>query len=412
MKKILIFFLVISSSALAGSMLGLDALGKEDVAGATAAIAGRGFAGGAKTGDGLSLMNPSALAFEDNVSFSATMDYEMTSAESGEDSYVSNTMTLPSLYLSFPMGSFGAFALGISQRYASTLEMESEDSLKNQDVKLDYSGSVFEFVPTYSIRLPFYRRVSLGASMHIVSGSIERSLRLGPDNSGISKKDFWATNSSKVTELVEGDFETEKAGYYTLSAMYRGPHSSYYFSATTPYTLVNSLSYDFRFSQRDTLSPYKNERQIEVPLTLSTGVDYRLFANHHVMFDFMMRSWDEDIQNMAGSWDIPITTETQTEFLVALGYQKDGSKELYEKYWKRMQFRLGAWYRDWYIKDVSEYGGALGVGLPLGTRGTIVDVSLQGGLRDAGSFGWDETFFGIRVTLTGVGSWGKTHNSR
>ena len=40
MKKILLFFLVISSSALAGSMLGLDALGKEDVAGATAAIAG------------------------------------------------------------------------------------------------------------------------------------------------------------------------------------------------------------------------------------------------------------------------------------------------------------------------------------------------------------------------------------
>ena len=33
MKKILLFFLVISSSALAGSMLGLDALGKEDVAG-------------------------------------------------------------------------------------------------------------------------------------------------------------------------------------------------------------------------------------------------------------------------------------------------------------------------------------------------------------------------------------------
>ena len=75
--------------------------------------------------------------------------------------------------------------------------------------------------------------------MHIVSGSIERSLRLGPDNSGISKKDFWATNSSKVTELVEGDFETEKAGYYTLSAMYRGPHPSYYFYYIFVHKIVN-----------------------------------------------------------------------------------------------------------------------------------------------------------------------------
>lgn len=412
MKKILMLLCAFSWSAFAGSMLGLEALGKEDVSGATAAIAGRGFSGGAKTGDGLSLSNPSGFAFEENVSFSATLDYEMTSAESGSDSYVSNTMTIPSLYLSFPMGSFGAFALGISQRYSSSLEMDSEDSLTNQDVDLEYSGSVFEFVPTYALRLPFYRRVSIGGAMHIVSGSSKRGLQLGPDNSEISKEDSWATNNAKVTDIVEGDWETESIAYYTLSAMYRGPYSSVYFSATTPYTMVNSLSYDFRFSQTDTLRAYKGERKIKVPLTLATGVDYRLYENHHVMLEFMMRSWDKDIENMAGSWDIPSKTETQTEFLAAIGYQKDGSKAFYDTYLSRMQFRLGAWYRDWYIKDVSEYGAALGVGFPLGARGTIVDVALQGGLRDASSSMWDEKFFGVRVTLNGVGSWGKTHNSR
>lgn len=412
MKKILMFLCAFSWSAFAGSMLGLEAIGKEDVSQATAAIAGRGFAGGAKTGDGLVLVNPSNLAFEENVSFSATVDYEVTSAESNDDSFLSSTMTIPSLYLSFPMGSFGAFALGISQRYSSSLDMEAEDSLSAQDVKLEYTGSVFEFVPTYALRLPFYRRVSLGAAMHVVSGSIERSLELGPDNSQISKGDSWATNNSKVTEIAEGEWETESIAYYTLSAMYRGPYSSFYFAATTPYTLVNSLSYDFRFSQLDTLRAYKRERKIKVPLTLATGVDYRLYENHHLMLDFMMRSWDENIENIAGSWNIPSSTKTQTEFLAAIGYQKDGSKAFYDKYLKRMQFRLGAWYRDWYIKDVSEYGASLGVGLPLGARGTMVDVALQGGMREASSAEWDETFFGIRLTLTGVGSWGKTNNSR
>ncbi len=396
----------------AGSMIGLDALGKEDLGGATAATAGRGYAGGAKTGDGLSLMNPSALAFEEKVSFAATVDYEWTAAESDGSTYASGTLNIPSLYLSFPMKSFGTFALGISQHYASHLKMESEDSVRTQNVELEYSGSVFEIVPVYSLRLPFFRKISLGAAMHIVAGSVERSVKLGPDNSDIPKNDAWATNNSKVTEIVEGDWETESIAYYTLSAMYRGIRSGFYFSVTTPYTLVNNLSYDFRFSQVDTLQAYEKERKIKIPLTLAAGVDYRVYDKHHVLLDVSARAFDEDIPNMAGSWDLSEKTETQSELMMAIGYQKDGSKLFYDSYLARMQFRLGAWYRDWYIKDVSEFGGAIGAGFPLGSRGTMLDVAFQGGKRNGNNQNFDETFIGARVTLMGVGSWGNTRPNR
>lgn len=413
MKKLLALLSLLVASSFAGSMLGLDALGKEDFAGATGAVAGHGFAGGAKTGDGVVMGNPSNLAFEDKVSFSVTLDYELTEAEKSDYAYKNSSLNIPSFYLSFPLGDFGALALGISQHYSSNLDVKSSDSSRSQDVHLEYAGSVFEIVPIYAVRVPFFRHLSLGAAMHIVSGSNERSLTLGPDNSGIADEDAWATNKSKVTDVVKGEWSSEEAGYYTFSAMYRGRLASTYFAMTTPYTLVNKLSYDLQFSQRDTLERYKDKRKIEVPLTLAAGIDYRLAQVHHIMFDVTARHWDEDIENISGSWNIPEKTKTQGEFMAAIGYQRDGSKMFYDKYLKRMQYRVGAWYRDWYIKDVYEFGGSLGLGLPLGARGTMIDIAFLGGMREAGSSGeWDEKFFGIRATLMGVGSWGNSRSSR
>lgn len=406
MKKLLSLMLSVVAVSFAGSMMGLDALGKEDPVGATGAIAGHGYAGGAKTGDGYVMINPSNLAFEERVSFAVTGDYEVTQADAGK-TYTNSTLNIPSFYLSFPIGDFGALALGISQHYSSNLDVESKDSVRAEHAHLEYAGSVFEFVPTYAIRLPFYRYISLGASMHIVAGSNERSLTLGPDNRKIDKNDAWATNKSEVTDIVKGDWETESVGYYTLSAMYRGRLASMFFSVTTPYTLVNNVSYDLRFSQTDTLERYDDKRKIKVPLTLATGIDYRLAQIHHVMLDFSIRGWDEDVENISGSWNIPEKTETQTEFMASIGYQRDGSKLFYDKYLKRMQYRAGAWYRNWYIRDVYEIGGSLGLGFPLGARGTMIDIAFLGGMRDKGSSSeWFENFFGIRATLMGVGSWG------
>lgn len=413
MKRILSLLLMVAATSFAGSMMGLDALGKEDINGATGAIAGRGYAGGAKTGDGVALTNPSNLAFEEKVSFSVTADYELTEAEKGKHSYANSSLTIPSFYLSFPMGDFGALALGISQHYTSNLDLESSDSTTAQNVHLEYAGSVFEFVPVYAIRIPFFRQLSIGGAMHVVMGSNKRSLTLGPDYSKMDKADVWATNQSEITDVVEGDWDTESMGYYTFSAMYRGRMASTYFSFTTPYTLVNNVSYDLQFSQRDTLESFEAKRKIKVPMALATGIDYRLAQIHHVMLDVSARGWDEDIENIAGSWNIPQKTETQSEFMASIGYQRDGSKLFYEKYLNRMQYRVGAWYRNWYIKDVYEFGGSLGLGLPLGARGTMIDIAFLGGLRETGSSSeWEEKFFGIRATLKGVGSWGNAKPRR
>ena len=78
MKKFLLALSVFSGYAFS-SMIGIDALGEEQVMGGTTSAAARGFAGNAKTGDaeGLSVVNPARLAFDAKVVFNLNFAMEM-----------------------------------------------------------------------------------------------------------------------------------------------------------------------------------------------------------------------------------------------------------------------------------------------------------------------------------------------
>lgn len=410
MKKIIGALCVLSNLSFA-SMIGLDALGEEQVMGGTASIAGRGFAGNAKTGDaeGVSVVNPAKLAFDTKVVFNLNFLVEMDAASNNGNSYVANNVTLPSFNLSFPMGSFGAVGLSLWQHYASYMDEEYESEKSSEKTKIEYKGSVYELVPTYALRLPFFRSMSLGGSMHFVMGNNSRSLTLGPDISDLDKSDIWGANKQKLSDYVDGSWEIKNhPAYYTLALQYRGRMASYFFSFTTGYTLSNDLDYDFRNSEVDTLATNSFTREIDVPAMLATGINYRFSKRHNVMLDLQWRPWDSDIENIAGSWNMEKVTETQKDFMVSLGYQCDGSSLFYDPYWKRINYRAGAWFKNWYIKDVFETGGSIGAGFPLGRKGTTFDLALQGGKRFADVDNeWDETFFAIRIGLTGIASWGQ-----
>jgi long-chain fatty acid transport protein len=411
MKKFLLALSVFSGYAFS-SMIGLEALGEEQVMGGTASAAGRGFAGNAKTGDaeGLSVVNPARLAFDAKVVFNLNFAMEMEDARNKGHHYSLSNMSMPSFNLSFPMGSFGAMGLSLWQHYSSSFSEESKNQEIGSDVKLEYQGSVYELVPTYAVRLPFWRSLSLGASAHVVMGNSSRNLTLGGDDSSVDKGDTWASGNYVISDYVDGTWEIKNhPAYYTGALQYRGKMVSYFFSYTTGYTLSNTLDYNFRFSELDTLAATRSVREIEVPAMLATGINYRLAKRHNIMMDLTWRAWDKDVQNIAGGRNMPKTTETQTDFMVSLGYQCDGSPLFYESYWNRINYRAGAWYRNWYVKDVFEVGGSLGGGFPLGRKGTTVDVALQGGKRFADTKSeWEEMFIGLRIGLTGIAAWGQT----
>ena len=411
MKKFISALLCVSSFSFA-SMIGLEAMGQEQIAGGSAAMAGRGFAGNAKTGDaeGVSVVNPARLAFDTKVVLNLNFLLDVTTADRSNSHFTKTNLSMPSMNLSFPMGDFGAFGVSLWQHYAASMREDFENQEENQKAKIEYQSSIYELVPTYAIRLPFYRAISLGASAHFVMGSYTRELTLGPDNSEIDEADAWATNNTDVSDYVNGDWEIKNhPAYYTFAAQYRGRMASYFFSFTTPYTLQNELEYNFRYSETDTLVPAKHTREIRVPAMLATGVNYRFNKRHNVMADIAWRAWDKDIENAAGSWNLSKVTKTQNDFNISLGYQRDGSDIFYESYWNRITYRAGVWFKNWYVQDVSEIGGSIGAGFPLGRKGTMLDLSIQGGVRlTDDDRNWSESYIGIRLGLLGVGSWGKT----
>jgi long-chain fatty acid transport protein len=194
-----------------------------------------------------------------------------------------------------------------------------------------------------------------------------------------------------------------------VALQYRGRQSSYYFSFTTPYTLENKLEYNLRFSETDTIAPTDYTREIDVPLTLATGMNFRFHKRNNVMLDLQWRSWDGDVENIGRSFNMETFTATQNDILAAVGFQRDGSPLFYDKYWDRITYRCGAWYKGWYIDGAHELGGSIGAGFPLGRKGTTVDLAFQGGKRfvDDGR-NWEETFIGVRLGLMGIGNWGST----
>lgn len=410
--KRLISLLCLAAGVSFGSVIGIDALGEEQVAGGSAAAAARGFAGNAKTGDaeGVSVVNPARVAFDNKVSFNLNFLIEMDAAENHGHNYAGSNVSMPSLNMSFPMGSFGAMGVSLWQHYASTMREEFEDEASSTEGTIEYKGSVYEIVPTYAVRLPFWRSLSLGGSGHFVLGNASRSLTLGGSKADLDSTDRWGVSNFEITDYVEGSWEIEDhPAYYTLALQYRGKQASYFFSYTTGYTLKNDLKYNFRFNELDTLKPTESVRRIEVPAMFATGVNYRFNKRHNVMLDLQWRAWDEDIENLAGSWNMVETTKTQSDFMMSLGYQCDGSPLFYDPYLKRINYRAGAWYKNWYVEDVFEIGGSLGAGFPLGRKGIMFDLALQGGKRFADVDNeWDEMFFAIRIGLTGIGNWGQS----
>ena len=84
-RKILLSVLYVTMAANAASMIGLEALGKP-TEGASAIMLGRGYAGGAKTGSGITPWNPASLAFEESTSHTETKDWKRVYASASTES--------------------------------------------------------------------------------------------------------------------------------------------------------------------------------------------------------------------------------------------------------------------------------------------------------------------------------------
>ncbi|MCL2100931.1 MAG: hypothetical protein FWH22_04385, partial [Fibromonadales bacterium] len=157
-----VFLILLAACAgSAASFMGMDALGMEPAPRNAAIIR-----------DGFAPQNPAASAFENRTKFGTSIQFEFANAQKDNETIPLSSFTVPSISMVLPLGFLGVFSVGLEQKYFSNNRLELLDTALNSNIKLVSRMGIYELLPSYSIRLPFFlSNFSVGASYRILFGN-------------------------------------------------------------------------------------------------------------------------------------------------------------------------------------------------------------------------------------------------
>jgi len=388
--RFILFFAVslVASASYGASLIGTDALGMER-APQNAAIIKNGFFS----------QNPAVNAFENKTKFGAVIQYEYAEAQEGNSYAISlNSFTTPSLSMILPLGFLGTLGIGLEQKYLANNRLELIDAALNSNVSLSSRVGIYEIVPSYSIRLPFFLNdFAVGASYRILFGNSYSSLVRGRDDSWDEYS--WISNRILITKKESGSFETNSDWWrnFGYSIHFHRKSVDYFVSYFPSIQVQKSIRENIQFSNTDTLQLAKRIEDFKLPARFASGVHFCFWQNQNLSLIYEQQNFEET--EFADA-------ETQKSFFYFAEYRISGTGLYYSPFFARNNFGANAWYAEKYLKDVKEYGASLFSDLWLGRRGTLLGLAFFGGYRQAKKPYWDEPFFGIKFSLTGVGNWG------
>ena len=141
-----------------------------------------------------------------------------------------------------------------------------------------------------------------------------------------------------------------------------------------------------------------------LPLSFSGGVAWNISSRQTAALDGYYEDWKSSSDG---------NNVLNPAYKFAAGYEYRGLENPFLDYYKRITYRGGFGYDLLYLEKTPEIYGTLGVGLPLGLRGHMLDFSLKYAHRspDEGPF-FAEDYVQITATLTGVGIWGQPSRRR
>jgi len=375
-----IFFAILVSvcASTAASLIGANALGM-DQAPKNAATVRNGFAP----------LNPAANAFENKTKFGVVIQYEHASAQDEKNSISLSSFTMPSMYMLLPFGSWGTFGIGLNEMYFANNRLELEDETSN--ISLLSRVGLYEFTPSYSIRLPFFLSdFAVGTSYRIFFGNSYSTLTRGAGKDW--GEDSWMANGVLITEKKRGTFSPDDNWLknFGYSLHFHKKSIDYFVSYFPSVQMQKDIRENIQFSNTDTLQSSKSVEEFKLPKHLASGIHFRFLQN----------------QNLS------LVYEQQNEAFSGIAeYKLTGTGLYYSPFLKKNNFGANVWYSEKYLKDVNEYGASLLSDMWLGRRGTLVGLSLFGGYRQAKDY-WNELFFGFEINLTGVGNWGTSARRR
>ena len=375
-----VFWVVCASYG--ASLIGVDALGMDQSPQNAAVIR-----------SGYTPLNPAINAFETRTKFGATMLYESTDAKKDNYSVPSTFFSVPSLSMVLPIDFLGTLGIGLEQNFFSHNRLELIDTDLGADMLYSARIGIYELTPSYSIRLPFFLSdFAVGASYRIFFGNFNSSLERR------NSEGSWMANGVTVAKRESGHFEADDDWWHNFgtSLHFHRKTTDYFFSYFPAVQMKKNIRESIQYSNSNNFEATESSETFKLPARFASGIHFRFWRNKNLSLVYELQNYEE----------AELAAETQKAFSYLAEYKITGTGLHYSPFLERNNFGGNIWYAEKYLKDVKEFGVSMLSDLLLGYRGTSLGLALFGGYRFAKYPYWDESFFGIRFNLTGVGNWG------
>ena len=324
--------------------------------------------------------------------------HNTTQIQNSTDKQVVNNSAFSHLTIAFPISSKLGASFGMLPYSNIGYTLNARDSVVNADMIYTGDGGLSKvyFGGAYE---PF-KGFSLGINASYLFGGLNRRKKLDYDdesffdsrsNSSINLKGYYY----ELGLLYKKELANEKELSFGLTAnnnsTLRAKRSNIVETISGPYEIV-----------KDTASNVVEWGEVTLPNYISTGLMYRDGEKWLLIADYSMQNWAD--YTLLGESD-----DLSNSMRLSGGLQYTPEFNSVTKYYKRMQYRLGAAYsntpltlNDTQLKEMSV---SFGFGIPVKKSRTKYDVSLtlgQRGTTDNSLIKEQFVKFGLSVSYDGI----------
>ena len=324
--------------------------------------------------------------------------HNTTQIQNSTDKQVVNNSAFSHLTIAFPISSKLGASFGLLPYSNIGYTLNARDSVVNADMIYTGDGGLSKvyFGGAYE---PF-KGFSLGINASFLFGGLNRRKKLDYDdesffdsrsNSSINLKGYYY----ELGLLYKKELANEKELSFGLTAnnnsTLRAKRSNIVETISGPYEIV-----------KDTASNVVEWGEVTLPNYISTGLMYRDGEKWLLVADYSMQNWAD--YTLLGESD-----DLSNSMRLSGGLQYTPEFNSVTKYYKRMQYRLGAAYsntpltlNDTQLKEMSV---SFGFGIPVKKSRTKYDVSLtlgQRGTTDNSLIKEQFVKFGLSVSYDGI----------
>lgn len=378
-------------------------------------------------GNRINYLNPAAASALDSTSvyfdFGGNVFFNQYLTEGDEITDMSNSwwnMNLHHVAFASSMGKYMAISAGIvpfsSIGYSIKQEYNDYTTGSAMDTYYSGDGGIMNFYIGTSVKL--FDRVAIGVTMNYLMGKLTRDREVS-----------FPMNSSYANASSEERFDIRKP-VFSFGLQYKEVYDDkFFFSLGATYDLATDINTELQYDITNVIYPYDD---IELDSATSITPQYVLAADTImgsftmpqkvglgfalgipdkliVTGDYIMQDWSDALSGNN------YNTAPASSFHFGTEYTPD--KEALRGYHKLATYRLGAYYSNSYLSvlksgsqvsdadgfyQLNDYGITFGVGLPVRSIKSSINVSFTAGTRGTTAYNLVKENYGIitfNVTL-------------